>query len=122
MSDMNIEADFFDRTEDKELYSLWMSVDLKEKGEFEATLDGILKVRYQQLTKNSLPPMTLSEAQMDLDYRARRVIRNQLKLQAHSIVTAREGIDTPPSDKDNETLNSINKQIMETENPLRYSK
>ena len=122
VSDMNIEADFFDRTEDKELYSLWMSVDLKEKGEFEATLDGILKVRYQQLTKNSLPPMTLSEAQMDLDYRARRVIRNQLKLQAHSIVTAREGIDTPPSDKDNETLNSINKQIMETENPLRYSK
>ena len=122
VSDMNIEADFFDRTEDKELYSLWMSVDLKEKEEFEATLDGILKVRYQQLTKNSLPPMTLAEAQMDLDYRARRVIRNQLKLQAHSIVTARDGVETPPSDKDNETLNSINKQIMETENPLRYSK
>ena len=33
VSDMNIEADFFDRTEDKELYSLWMSVDLKEKEE-----------------------------------------------------------------------------------------
>ena len=122
VSDMNIEADFFDRTEDKELYSLWMSVDLKEKEEFEAKLDGILKVRYQQLTKNALPPMTLAEAQMDLDYRARRVIRNQLKLQAHSIVTARDGVETPPSDKDNETLNSINKQIMETENPLRYSK
>ena len=122
VSDMNIEADLFDRTEDKELYSLWMSADLKEKEEFEATLEGILKIRFQQLTKSSLPPMTLTEAQMDLDYRARRVIRNQLKLQAHSLVTARDGMETPPSEKDNETLNNINRQIVETENPLKFRK
>ena len=121
-SDMNIEPDFFHRTEDKELYSLWMSVDFDEAEEFEAMLEGILKMRFEQLIKSSLPPMTLAEAQLDLDYRARRVIRNQLKSQAHSLAIAREGSDIPPSAEDNEVLNNINKQIVETDNPLRFSK
>ena len=99
-----------------------MSVDFDEAEEFEAMLEGILKMRFEQLIKSSLPPMTLAEAQLDLDYRARRVIRNQLKWQAHSLAIAREGSDIPPSAEDNEVLNNINKQIVETDNPLRFSK
>ena len=79
-------------------------------------------MRFEQLIKNSLPPMTFAEAQLDLDYRARRVIRNQLKLQAHSLAISRDGSEMPPSDEDNEVLNKINKRIVETENPLRFTK
>ena len=122
VSDMNIEPDFFHRTEDKELYRLWLSADPDETEEFEATLERVLRVRFEQLIKNSLPPMTFAEAQLDLDYRARRVIRNQLKLQAHSLAISRDGSEMPPSDEDNEVLNKINKRIVETENPLRFTK
>ena len=105
-----INSEYFLMPEDRELLQLWKDTELDDESTFVDKLNEFLKERYIVITETKLVPMSVSEAEKDLDYLFNRLERRLNLVQRESFVSSKES-DYPPTEDENSFLADIDMKI-----------
>ena len=108
-----ISSEYFRRSEDRELFTLWESVGSVSEDEFPNGLDPLLKYRYDFISSLKLVPATDREAETDLEVCLKRLERRLLHEHRDSLISAQE-TSHPPSNELQDALMKLDRKIRET--------
>ena len=112
-TESDLEDQYFNKEESRQLYRIWLDSDLESKDVFESLLEDYLKIEYDNAVLHNFPEMTNSELIQSLDEYIRLIKRRFLMNRRSTVANSME--DPTIIDKEvQEMLMNLDKDILDT--------
>ena len=112
-TESDLEDQYFNKEESRQLYRIWLDSDLESKDAFGSLLEDYLKIEYDNAVLHNFPEMTNSELIQSLDEYIRLIKRRFLMNRRSTVANSME--DPTIIDKEvQEMLMNLDKDILDT--------
>ena len=108
---IELNPECFTRTEDREIYLRWLSLDPNES--LIKLLDPALEERFSKIQNSTMVPSSNTDTLIDFDTCVKRLERRRLQLYRADLIQSQDTDSPPTIDLQNE-LGGLDRQILET--------